>query len=121
MDLLPGLKEKADDLSTRIASLELEAKPLREQMGNLDRTKSKLAAELATVKDKISVLSAKPRVSDHVVIRYLERRHNFSFEDIRSQILTPTVVAAIRAGCESVKTADGTLRIKGNTVVTFVD
>ena len=30
-------------------------------------------------------MSAKPRVSDHAVVRYLERKYNFSFEDIREE------------------------------------
>jgi hypothetical protein len=49
----------------------------------------------------------------------LERQHGFSFEDIRSQLLTRTVVEAMKAGVPSVKALGGTLVLKGMKVVTY--
>lgn len=43
-----------------------------------------------------------PRISDHALIRYLERKHDFSFEDLRRQILTPEREQAIRSGAKSI-------------------
>jgi predicted site-specific integrase-resolvase len=116
-----ALKAKRDDLDERIEALEAQAKPVRQQLGNMDSTLSKLRNERSQVNAKIAAMNEKPRVSDHAVIRYLERKYGFGFEDVRGEILTPAVVEAMRAGVESVKTHAGTLKLKGKTVVTFID
>lgn len=117
--LLNDLRERRDDIERRIEALVEESRPLREQTSNIDRTKNALNAELAEVKLRLRVLTEAPSVSDHAVIRYLERKHGFCFEDIRSEMLTDTVVAAMRSGVESVKALGGTMVIKGMKVVTF--
>lgn len=119
MSLLSDLREKRDDLEARIGALTEESKPIREQISNLDRTRGKLLNELGDVRQKITALAESPSVSDHAVIRYLERKHGFSFDDVRSQMLTPTVVAAMRSGVPSIKALDGTLIVKGMKVVTY--
>jgi predicted nuclease with TOPRIM domain len=120
--MLPdALKEKVEELETRISALNDEAKPLREQLGNIDRQKSKLATERNQYVERIKELKEKPRVSDHAVIRYLERKYGFTFEDIRTELLTPTVVSAMNSGVESVKVNGTTLKIKGRTVVTVLN
>lgn len=121
MNLQSALNAKIEELRGRIDALEGDAKPIREQLGNIDRTKAKLRTELTDAQEKIKELSAKPRVSDHAVIRFLERKHGFTFEDVRAELLTDAVIAAMRAGAEGVKTPHGKLKLKGMTVVTFID
>jgi predicted nuclease with TOPRIM domain len=118
---LSDLKESRDDLERRIDALTADSAPIREQLANLDRQRDKLRNELAGVKQRIAALSEKPRVSDHAVIRYLERRFDFDFEHVRQELLTPTVLAAMDSGIEGVKALGGTLKLKGRTVVTYVD
>ena len=115
------LKARHEDLSTRIEALVDTAKPVREQLGNIDRQLSKLRAEREAVYQELKKASETPRCSDHAVIRYLERLHGFSFEHVRSQLLTPTVVAAMDAGVGSVKVNGATLKISGRTITTVLD
>lgn len=120
MSLLNDLREKRDDLEARIALLVEERRPLGEQIGNIDRTLAKLRAEEADVRQRIKALTIAPSVSDHAVIRYLERKHGFCFEKVRDELLTPTVIEAMKAGGQSVKALGGTLKISGMKVVTYV-
>lgn len=60
-----------------------------------------------------------PRVSDHAVLRYLERASGMDFAAVRHKLLTPNVVAAMKAGARAVKVDGGRLIIKDDTVVTF--
>lgn len=115
------LREKIEDLNTRIEALNVEAKPLREQLGNIDRVKNGLQAERNALAARLEELKAKPRVSDHAVVRYLERKYGFSFEDIREELLTPAVLRAMEMGAEGIQMNGGTLKLKGRTVVTYVD
>ena len=58
-------------------------------------------------------------VTDHALIRYLERHHGFDLDKYRRELMTKTVREAIRAGATSVKMKGGTLVLRGSTVVTF--
>lgn len=58
-----------------------------------------------------------PTVSDHALIRYIERVHGIPMEAIRQQILLKAE-NAIRLGAGAVRLEDCTLVIKGSTVVT---
>lgn len=41
---------------------------------------------------------AEPHVTDHALIRFLDRALSYDIEDLRAMILTPDVKAAIKAG-----------------------
>jgi len=62
-----------------------------------------------------------PSVSDHALLRYIERAHGIDIEALRDKVLTPNVITAIKTGASAVKSPIGTMVIKGNTVVTFLD
>ena len=117
---ISDLAEQAEVLQVRIAALDADAKPVREQLGNIDRQKSKLNAELSILRSQIADAKKTPRVSDHAVIRYLERKHGFDFEGVRNGLLTDTVRAALEAGLEGVKIDGGTLKLRDKTVTTFI-
>lgn len=119
MSALNDLREIRDDLEARIEALRQDRKPIQEQLSNMDRQLAKLNAELAETRQKLKVLTESPAVSDHAVIRYLERKYGFSFEDIRKEMLPDPVVSAMRAGVPSIKALGGTLKISGMKVVTY--
>lgn len=121
MSLQTEIREKIEDLDARIEALSADAKPIREQISNIDRQLAKLRAERAEHATKLVEMKAKPRVSDHAVLRYLERKYGFTFEDVRSELLTPFVLQAMDVGAESVRMNGGTLKLKGRTVVTYVE
>lgn len=110
---------------------------------HLEQELRALGREIETLKDEISVaqrtlLQKEKRqkqiveklasnegnsigVSDHAVLRYIERVFGFDLQDVRNQILTPDRVAAIKAGANQI-TANGVkFVIRNKTVVTVKD
>lgn len=121
MSIESDIRNKIDELDARIEALAADAKPIRDQIGNIDRQLSKLRTEKAQHIDRLAEMKQKPRVSDHAVVRYLERKYNFSFEDIREELLTDAVRHAMDLGADGVRMNGGVLKLKGRTVVTYVD
>lgn len=60
------------------------------------------------------------RVTDHAVLRYLERVMEVPVEQIRRQILTDGVVLAMALGAQSVRLKDHHVVIQGRVVVTIL-
>lgn len=61
-----------------------------------------------------------PQISDHAVIRFLERKYNFEFESLKAELLTETMKLAIRMGAASVKSNGGRFMIRGHKATTFI-
>ena len=59
-----------------------------------------------------------PKVSDHAVVRYLERFMGIDVDEIRCKILTPTVKGAIEAGAKTFISEGITYCIKNNVITT---
>lgn len=57
-------------------------------------------------------------VSDHALIRYLERTGQLDPQAFRELILTPDRIAAIKAGANSIKVDGVEMVVRGQTVVT---
>lgn len=68
-------------------------------------------------KGKLNTKNETPFVSDHAVLRYLERKKGMNIKKIRNEILTPDVESAIRAGALSI-TIDGMKFAIINKVIT---
>ncbi len=60
------------------------------------------------------------RVTDHAVLRYLERVMEVPVEQIRRQILTDGVVLAMALGAQSARLKDHHVVIQGRVVVTIL-
>ena len=61
---------------------------------------------------------ALPQVTDHALVRYLERSRGLNVEAIRREI-AQACVAAVRVGSLSFKTHDGAFQFRDGAVVSF--
>ncbi len=61
------------------------------------------------------------RLSDHALLRYLERVWGIDMDTVREEILTPQVVDAIRAGASSVRVNGAMLVVEDRVIVTALD
>jgi predicted nucleic acid-binding Zn-ribbon protein len=120
-ETIQELRAKAKDLQDRIDALNAQHREIMQQAKNIGSTINRLACERGQIMAAIDRKVTPPQVSDHAVIRYLERRYGFSFEDVRKEMLPPGVVRAIQAGADHVQALGGRMAIKNNTVVTFMD
>lgn len=97
------------EMAVRLKNVQGEAEWLRSRIANID-------AELARREAADAVV---PTVSDHALLRYIERVCGVDIEALKDELLTDAVVLAIKSGATGVKTPHGTMVIKGSTVVTF--
>jgi hypothetical protein len=99
------------EMSVKLLGLESEAQKLRTSLGQIDGELSRREAA-----DNII-----PTISDHALLRYIERVYGVDIEAMKAALLTPSVITAIKVGASAVKSPVGTMVIKGSTVVTFLD
>lgn len=61
-------------------------------------------------------------VSDHAVLRFLERHHGVDIEGIRAALTVGAIDKAAAFGCGTVKMGvGGELRLSGDVAVTFIE
>jgi hypothetical protein len=99
------------EYGARLSALETDAQKLRTSLGQID-------SELARREAADNIV---PTISDHALLRYIERVCGVDIEGMKAELLTDAVVMAIKAGASAVRSPVGTMVIKGSTVVTFLD
>lgn len=61
-------------------------------------------------------------VSDHAVLRYLERHYGVDVEAIRAEMESPVIGKAAAFGCNTVKMPNGVrLKLQGDVVATALE
>lgn len=120
MKTIEQFNERMVEIEQALALLNANAAPLRKELGEIDRQRAILNREKDELKSQIQALKKAPRVSDHAVLRFLERKHGFDFEAVRKSLLTPAVVQAMNVGAEGVRIEGGTLKISDKCVTTFI-
>lgn len=99
------------EMAARMGGVEAEAQRLRTRLGQVQSELARREARDAMV----------PTISDHALLRFIERSYGVDIEAMKAELLTATVIMAIKAGATAVKSPAGTMVIKGSTVVTFLD
>lgn len=61
-----------------------------------------------------------PRITDHAVLRFLERVKGVDLAAVRAEMATPEVCAAVKAGARSVITQGHALVIENGTIITVL-
>jgi len=67
-----------------------------------------------------SPITVSPKVSDHALVRYLERAKNVDIEALRREILTPERESAIRSGARKIKVDNISFIVRDQVVVTTI-
>lgn len=105
------IKAELDTLNDQLLSKRAQIKPLQQDVSRLENQIRDLSRDLESAERQ-------PRVSDHAVVRFLERKHGFDFEDVRASLMPGHIADAIKAGATSAKVNGCTLVIKDQCVVT---
>jgi len=108
------------DIHSEIEARQAELESVQVQVRPLQQRMSVLQVELKELRRKLECGRREPDVSDHAVIRYLERVGGFCFDNVRQEIMTSEVRAAIAAGARSVRRNGVTFIIRDQSVVTCV-
>lgn len=110
--------------SMSISQLQAESDRLQSLVGQIQLQLSDAQASLSSVRAELQKRlrpQPEPRISDHALLRYLERVMNVDIKAVQARIMTDKVKAAILAGASSVIVAGAKFKIANNTVVTIID
>lgn len=89
---------------------------LRNKLSNVQKEVVRLEKEIARKKE----LTKKPNVTDHALLRFLERKLEINLDVARSGLLTDDVISAMRVGCKSIKKDGMEIKLQGSTVTTII-
>ena len=105
------LKEKQEERKWTLAEIEARRKQEQVMLGEIQS----LEAQIKKLKDK----TKEPIVSEHAMLRYIERVIGVNLDDIRTKILTPEVKTMIDTlGNGKFPIEGGRIVVKDRTVVT---
>jgi uncharacterized protein YlxW (UPF0749 family) len=108
-------------LNAQKAEIEARRLELRAGMKPMQQELSRLELQLKELDKRIDDAHRQPRVSDHAVIRYLERKYGFSFDRVRAEILTPDRASAINAGATGISHEGVRFLVRDKTITTVVE
>lgn len=122
------LHELAQDYRSKLARAEAAVETIKAEMSKrledvvaaVQRHRSGLGEVESEIRRREARDAIVPSISDHALLRYIERVHGVDVEALKADLLTETLVTAIKAGASGLKTEHGTFVIKGASVVTFL-
>ena len=117
--------QKLKQLQSRKTKLEVDLKGLGKEVKDKQQAQSKAFNQLNSVKREIELLKTTDIVvSEHAILRYLERTMGLDLEQVKSQILTTDNIILIKnMGNGKYPVGNGSglkLVVKQNTVVSVV-
>lgn len=105
------LERELQDISKSIPDLKQAVSFSQSNLSKAEKRLTKLTAILNTA-------AIGPTVSDHAVLRYLERKFNLDINGIRDEILTPNAKTAIEQGATAIKSGGMEFRVRNKTITT---
>jgi hypothetical protein len=118
--LLKQYESQMAKLKAEISALENNIAQMRKELSLKYRLKSELLAKIQNLQQPNEIV-----VSEHAVLRYLERVQGIGLDEIRKKILTSSVVDLIDKleagnGQYPVKEGGFSIRLKDNVIVTII-
>lgn len=108
------------DIQNAIELREDKINMLNKQVSFNRKELNELRKKLAVILVKLNSKPNNIQITDHAMIRYIERVLGVNVKAIKEKILTQTVLDAIKLGATSVTSNGAKLTIKNNTIITIV-
>lgn len=115
------LQQSRADLSSKIERCNENVGRLSAEMSAMQVEVQKLvsrASAIDTELERRTRPAPEVRLSEHALLRFIERICDIDVEEIRARILSPAVVAAVQAGASAVTIENVKFIVKGNTIIT---
>jgi hypothetical protein len=110
-------------LQTRLKQAEVDLEQAVQASKSSVQKEATARNAVRTLRNKIEQLqksTSEPVVTEHAMLRYLERVHGLDLENIRQAILDESTTKHIKfARSGKIKRDDGTIVFQNNVVVTF--
>lgn len=116
----PGITERIGEIEFRIHEIAQAKRRISKEMSELDSESTRLKRELEALEAARAELRNGVVISDHALVRWLERHHGMDLEVYRREMVSPALRDAVAAGISGLKTAQGTFKIKDGVVTTFL-
>lgn len=108
-------------LRTQLKSLDFEIKDIHEILANYQRTYESKKKQREEIFKQIQEHDMKLKVSEHAILRYLERVRGLNIEEIEAEILSESIVKSHQTlGDGTYPNGDYKVIIKGNNVTTII-
>lgn len=115
---------KINQLNSQFKILVIEADNLRINIANQQRELAIKMKAISEIERKINQIKRKDKVkiTDHAIVRYLERVKGINIKDIENEIITPNVAVMINTLGGSGKYPNGEFKVvmKDYDVVTII-
>jgi len=118
------MSKQLKQLQTRLSLLESEREVKKIEVLTKQKECAEITKEIGKIKNTISSISTSPIVSEHAILRYLERVNGIDVFAIEKEILSASVLKIIETlGGNGKYPLDNGYKavIKDNVVVTIID
>jgi uncharacterized protein (DUF2344 family) len=121
---MAGLKESETlkQLQSRHTKVEAEIKTLTQEARDINNRLNNRKQILLNIENQMNTINIEPTVSEHAVLRYLERYEGICVEDIKNHILSDTLKALItKLGSGKYPLGDGhSVVVKNKCIVSVI-
>jgi hypothetical protein len=100
----------------KIVSREKELRAQIEVCAALASTPERRGIPVIDLSEPVRFKKVVPIITDHAMVRFLERRYDFDFKKLKADLLTEPVKMACRMGAQSVKAHGGRWTIRGGVL-----
>lgn len=118
----PDIKElsyKRDELNSQMSALIKERKKADDKIKEITQQISSIDKRIASIRQNLK--SNKVNITDHAILRYLERVHGFDTEEVKNKLLTDKLRTSIQTyGKGKLKENGITYIFKDNSVITIM-
>lgn len=116
------LSQEIKAIQSRLTIAEAEFNAARDDVREAQRKESSARNRRDALKAQLAKLTEKPKeviVTEHAILRYIERVYGIDLEEIRSRMLSGNVLSLIdQFGSGKIPCEGGRLIVKDRTVVT---
>ena len=116
VDEIEDLKAKIETIHGRIAEHQREMTALQGEVAQMEATRRSLLAEV----ERRSHPTVDVRITDHALLRYVERIFRIDVDAVRREILTDGVAKCIELGASTITVNGVQFRVKDRSIVTVI-
>lgn len=119
----PAITHELKQLKTRLSKEQARRKCLRGEISSLNKQLSECDKEIASLSDKVAGIeknTSNPVLTEHAILRYLQRVKGVNLAEIQQEILAPDLIEHIKTIGSGTFERDGYKVVARNgTVVTI--
>lgn len=115
------LKKDVDKVEKNIKKLKQDREMYQDLIKHINKQLSSSEQEAMELKKKYETFSSESFISDHALLRYLERSGVINIKELKNALLTKDVMSAIYMGADKVHSNGYEFRIKNGKIVTIIN